>query len=183
MVMSTRSLLGMILALLILSLSSCTMESQSLLDPKTYEFPDIKLTEATYVLGRSKEPKLTITAEEIAIFEKTNRAELTQVQFSQLDEEGESLLSGRADSATVNTDTYDAKLFGNILVTQTSEDFSIEAEQLLWFHDEQVLQSPEESTVRILFDGGQSLLGSGFRGELKTGLYEFTGLTEGVLLK
>lgn len=182
-IMSTKSLLGMILALLILSLSSCTMESQLPLSSRTYEFPDVSLTEATYVLGRSGEPKLTITAEKIDIFEKNNKAELKQIQFSQLDEEGESLLSGRADSATVNTETYDATLFGNILVTQKEEDFTIEAEQLLWLHDEQLLQSAENSPVRIVFDGGQSLDGRGFKGNLKTGLYEFTGQVEGVLLK
>jgi len=181
--MSTKSLLGMILALLVLSLSSCTMESQVPLSSKTYEFPDISLTEATYVLGRSGESPLTITASEIAIFEKTNQAKLKGLEFAQLDQEGKTLLSGRADSATVNTDTYDTQLFGNILVTQKEEDFTIEAEQLLWLHDEQVLQSTEDSPVYILFDGGQTLEGRGFKGNLKTGTYEFTKQVEGVLLK
>lgn len=173
----------MILALLILSLSSCTMESAELLESKSYEFPDVSLTDATYVLGRSGEQKLTITAAEIAIYEKTKEARLKGLRFSQQDENGESLLSGRADSATVNTETYDATLIGNILVTQKAEDFTIAAEQLLWLNDEQVLQSVEDSPVRIVFDGGQSLEGSGFKGNLKSGLYQFTGLTEGVLLK
>jgi LPS export ABC transporter protein LptC len=181
--MSTKSLLGMILALLVLSLSSCTMESQVPLSSKTYEFPDISLTEATYVLGRSGESPLSVTAAEIAIFEKTNQAKLKDLQFSQLDQEGEALLSGRADSATVNTETYDARLFGNIQVNQKEEDFTIEAEQLLWLHDEQILQSTEESPVRILFDGGQTLEGRGFKGNLKTGTYEFTKQASGVLIK
>ena len=181
--MKTRTFLGMILALLVLSLSSCTMESQVPLSSKTYEFPDISLTEATYVLGRSGESPLTITAAEIAIFEKTNQAKLTDLEFAQLDSEGETLLSGRADSATVNTETYDARLFGRILVTQKEEDFTIEAEQLIWLHDEQVLQSTEDSPVRILFDGGQALEGRGFKGNLKTGTYEFTKQVEGVLTK
>ncbi|MDY0287534.1 MAG: LPS export ABC transporter periplasmic protein LptC [Sphaerochaeta sp.] len=181
--MSNRSVLGMILALIILSLSSCTMESQVPLEPKTYEFPDISLTQATYVLGRSGEPKLTITAGEIAIYEKSKEARLKGLQFSQQDEHGESLLSGRADSATVNTETYDATLIGNILVTQKAEDFTIEAEQLLWHHDGQVLRSDEDAVVRILYDGGQAIEGRGFKGNLKSGLYQFTGLTEGVLLK
>lgn len=181
--MSTKSLLGMILALLVLSLSSCTMESQVPLSPKTYEFPDISLTEATYVLGRGGEEPLTITASEIAIFEKTNQANLKGLQFSQMDQEGKILLSGRADSATVNTETYDARLYGNILVNQEEEDFTIEAEQLLWLHDEQILQSTEDSSVRIHFDGGQTLEGRGFKGNLKTGTYEFTKQVEGVLLK
>lgn len=182
-VMTTRSFLGMILALLILSLSSCTMESAELLESKSYEFPDVSLTDATYVLGRSGEQKLTITAAEIAIYEKTKEARLKGLRFSQQDENGESLLSGRADSATVNTETYDATLIGNILVTQKAEDFTIEAEQLFWLHDEQVLQSEEDAGVRILYDGGQSIEGRGFKGNLKSGLYQFTGLTEGVLLK
>lgn len=181
--MSTKSLLGMILALLVLSLSSCSMESQLPLSPKTYEFPDISLTEATYVLGRSGEEPLTITAAEIEIFEKANQAKLKGLLFSQRDQEGKTLLSGRADSATVNTETYDARLFGNILVNQAQEDFTIEAEQLLWLHDEQVLQSTEETAVRIRFDGGQTLEGLGFKGNLKTGTYEFTKQVQGVLIK
>ena len=166
-VMSTRSFLGMILASLILSLSSCTMESQADLSSKVYEFPDISLTDAAYVLGRGGEAPFSITAGEIAIF----------------DQEGEPLLTGRADFATVNTETYDAQLLGNILVTQTKEDFTIEAEKLLWLHDEQILQSTEDSAVRILYDGGQSLEGRGFKGNLKTGTYEFAKQVEGVLLK
>jgi LPS export ABC transporter protein LptC len=181
--MTPKSFLGMILALLVLSLSSCTMESQIPLSSKTYEFPDISLTEATYVRGRNGESPLTITAKEIAIFEKTNQAKLKDLQFSQLDQEGKALLSGRADSATVNTETYDAQLFGNILLTQKEEEFTIEAQQLLWLHDEQIFQSTEESPVRILFDGGQTLEGSGFKGNLKTGTYEFTKQAQGVLIK
>ncbi len=182
-IMSTKGIFGMILALFVLSLSSCTMESQVPLSSKTYEFPDISLTEATYILGRSGESPLTITAEEIAIFEKTNKAKIKGLHFSQLDQEGNPLLSGKADSATVNTETYDAQLFGNILVTQKEEDFTIETEQLLWFHDEQIFQSTEESPVRILFDGGQTLEGSGFKGNLKTGTYEFTKQAQGILRK
>ncbi len=181
--MSRKSLLGMILALLALSLSSCTMERGVSLTSKTYEFPDIRLTEATYVLGRSGESPLTITAAEISIFEKTNQAKLKDLQFSQLDGGGETLLSGRADSATVNTETYDAQLFGHILVNQKEEDFTIEADQLLWLNEEQVIQSSEDRVVRILFDGGQTLEGRGFKGNLKTGTYEFTKQVEGVLIK
>lgn len=182
-VMSTRSFLGMILASLILSLSSCTMESQADLSSKVYEFPDISLTDAAYVLGRGGEAPFSITAGEIAIFEKTSQAKLKNLEFAQLDQEGEPLLTGRADFATVNTETYDAQLLGNILVTQTKEDFTIEAEKLLWLHDEQILQSTEDSAVRILYDGGQSLEGRGFKGNLKTGTYEFAKQVEGVLLK
>ncbi len=181
--MTSKSFLGMILALLFLSLSSCTMESQVPLTSKTYEFPDISLTEATYILGRSGESPLTITAAEIAIFEKTSEAQLKGLQFAQMDQQGEALLSGRADSATVNTETYDAHLFGNILVTQAQEDFTIEAEQLLWLHDEQSIQSTGEQSVRIVFDGGQTLEGLGFKGNLKSGTYEFTQQAQGVLLK
>lgn len=181
--MSTKRHLGMILALLVFLLSSCTMESQMPLSSKVYEFPDISLTEATYVLGRAGESPLTITASEIAIFEKSSQAKLKGLTFSQLDQEGFVLLSGRADSATVNTETYDTQLFGNIRVNQKEEDFTIEAEQLLWFHDEQILQSSEQSAVRILFDGGQTLEGRGFKGNLKTGTYEFTNQVGGVLVK
>ena len=181
--MTSKSLLGMILALLVLSLSSCSMEREVPLSSKSYEYPDISLTEATYILGRSGESPLTITASEIAIYEKTNQAQIKGLKFSQLDKEEKSVLSGRADSASVNTETYDARLFGNILVTQEEEDFTIEAEQLLWLHDEQVIQSTEGNPVRIVFDGGQTLEGSGFKGNLKSGTYEFTQPTQGVLIK
>lgn len=181
--MTSKSLLGMILALLVLSLSSCSMERDIPLSSKSYEYPDISLTEATYILGRSGESPLTITASEIAIYEKTNQAQIKGLQFSQLDKEKNPVLSGRADSASVNTETYDARLFGNILVTQEEEDFTIEAEQLLWLHDEQVIQSTEGNPVRIVFDGGQTLEGSGFKGNLKSGTYEFTQPTQGVLIK
>ncbi len=181
--MKTNSLLGMILALLFLPLSSCTMESQLPLSPIPCDFPDISLTEATYVLGRNGESPLSITAAEISIFEKTNQAKLKDLHFSQLDGQGETVLSGSADSATVNTETYDAQLFGSIQITQKAEDFTIEAQQLLWIHDEQILQSSEESPVRILFDNGQTLKGLGFEGNLKSGTYEFTKQVEGILVK
>ena len=181
--MGTKSFLGMILALLILFFSSCTMENQIPLSSKSEGFPDISLTDATYILGRGGETPLTIKASEITIFEKTNQAKLTDVNFSQMDMEGNALLSGRADSATVDTGTYDTQLFGNIWVIQKEEDFRIEAQQLLWLNDEQVLQSTKESPVHIIFDGGQTLEGYGFKGNLKDSTYEFTGQAQGVLLK
>lgn len=177
--MGTKSLLGILLALFLLS--SCTMDSQTPPSGRIAEFPDVRLTEATYVLGRSGETPLSIEAQEIAIYEKTNQAILDTLVFTQKDAEGNLLLSGRADKAQVDTKTYDAQLSGNIQVRRADEDFSIEAEQLLWLNDEQVLSSEGDSSVLINFDGGQTIKGSGFKGNLKTATYAFTSLEEGVL--
>lgn len=171
----------MLLATLLITLSSCSVESTIPLSAKSYEFPDLSLTDAIYIFGRSGERPLTITADEIAFYEKSNQAKLTGLTFLQTDEHGTLILSGHADQATVNTLTNDATLMGSVVLNQNKEEFTLETESLHWQHENQLLTSSESEGVHITFDGGQTIEGGGFTGNLKTGTYRFSAPTQGVL--
>ena len=177
--MVKRNVFGMILALIFLT--SCSLEQEALPTLRALEFPDLRLTNATYVLGRSSETPLTVQAQTIAIYQKTNQAELEQIVFEQLDKEGKPLLSGRADHAQVNTNTYDAELSGNIVVHKTDEGFTVEAETLTWLHEKQILKSETEGPVKVIFDETNTIEGKGFFGDLQKGTYEFSLLHQGVI--
>lgn len=177
--MVNRSIFGMVLALILLI--SCSLEQEAMLAPRSLEFPDLQMGNATYVLGRSGETPLSVHAESIAIYQKTNQAELEHLVFEQLDKEGNSLLSGSADQARVNTTTYDAELFGNIVVHKTDENFTIEAENLTWNHDKQILKSDGDALVKVMFDESNTIEGMGFFGDLQNGTYEFSLLLQGVI--
>ena len=177
--MVNRSILGMVLALLFLV--SCSAEQGTTTHGQIDADADIRLSNATYILGRNKEAPVTIQASSISIFLKTDQALLEGITFEQKDSQGSVDLIGSAQRATVNTKTYDAQLQGAIQINKVGEDFSIEAENLTWENESQILKSDKESKVFISFDNGNTLLGNGFSGNLKEGTYEFSSIEEGVL--
>ncbi|AEV29042.1 Protein of unknown function (DUF1239) [Sphaerochaeta pleomorpha str. Grapes] len=177
--MVNRSILGMVLALLFLV--SCSAEQGTTAYGQIDAKADIQLSNATYILGRAKESPITIQAASISIYLKTDQALLEGITFEQKDSQGSVDLTGSAQRATVNTKTYDAQLQGDIKISKVGEDFSIEAENLVWENESQILKSDIDSAVFISFDKGNSLSGNGFTGNLKEGTYEFSSIEEGVL--
>jgi LPS export ABC transporter protein LptC len=169
----------MILALLLFT--SCSVEQGTVSYGQISEQPDIQLSNATYTLGRDTEEPIIVQAASISLYLKTDVALLEDITFVQKDQNGKIDLTGSALKATVNTKTYDAQLQGKIRISKTGEDFTIEAENLSWENDNQLLQSDTDFPVFISFDTGNTIWGTGFSGNLKEGTYEFSSIEKGVL--
>ena len=145
------------------------------------EQPDIQLSNATYTIGRDTENPITIQASSISLYLKTNKALLEDITFEQKDQQGQMDLTGSAKKATVDTENYDVQLQGSIKISKKLEKFTIEAENLTWTDDRQLLQSDEKSPVYVSFNDGDAISGMGFSGNLKEGIYEFSSIEKGVL--
>jgi LPS export ABC transporter protein LptC len=169
------------MACMMLLLLSCSVAQETDPDAPVSEEPDILLTDATYTLGRSGQRPVTVTARTIAIYLKTDKAVLEDLTFEQPDETGTTDLSGSAAMATVDTESNDASLQGTVRIDKRSEQFSVEAENLFWDEEEQLLQTEPDGRATVRFDEGNVLSGTGFSADLDQGVYEFASLDQGVL--
>ncbi|NCC64326.1 MAG: hypothetical protein EOM15_06695 [Spirochaetia bacterium] len=173
-------LFGMVLASLLMISCSLSVEQEFL--SRTDQLPDLQLSNATYTLDRGHEPPLFLKASRIAIYDVDNRAMLTDVSFFQKDEEGLIVLSGKADEAEVQTQTYDATLSGSIRIEKPSEQLVIEAEELMYNHELMILKSSQNSPITLIFEGNKRVVGSDLVAELATATFSFGTLDEGVIV-
>lgn len=162
-------------------LFSCSLSQEDSFVARTLELPDLRLTNAVYVNKGTDENPITVYAQEISLYNKTNKASITGLTFTQKDAQGEIEIQGRADSAEVDTKTYDAYLQGNIRVEKPSEELVIEADNLRWKEDEMILLSEGDAIVRLSYQDNKTVAGQGFYGDLKHSEFEFTKLLSGVV--
>ncbi len=177
--MKIRRLFGMILASLLLF--SCSLSQEDSLVARTLELPDLRLTNAVYVNKGSDGNPVTVYAQEISIYEATNKAFITGFSFVQKNDAGDIEITGKADQAEVDTNTYDAELKGNIRVEKPAENLIIEADNLSWKAEDQLLSSEGDAIVRLNYQDNKVVTGQGFHGDLKHSEFEFSKLLEGVV--
>ena len=164
---------------MLISLASCS--SKTPLDEQVVvpneEIPTMSMKNATYVTTSGGIQPITVQAKTISIDDKTDTAELEGFSFSQNDGD----LWGTAQKATVNSQTHDAALSGDIVIRKESDGFEVHAQSMQWNDEEQTIQSGADELVSIVFDTNNTILARGFSGNLKTNLYEFTEILEGVV--
>lgn len=148
---------------------------------RTLELPDLQLVNATYTLDRGAEPPLFLKASKIAIYDATNRAILTDVHFHQEDDQKGIALIGYADSAEVNTKSYDASLKGSVFVEKPSDQLIIQAHELMYNHELLLLTSVGDSQITLIFEGNKKVVGTSLVADLATLSFSFGSLEEGVL--
>ena len=149
---------------------------------RSVELPDIALTNATYVLDRGEECPLYLVAGRIALYDQSHKGIVSDLTFSQKDVQGTILLQGSADAATVDLQTYDAELEGAVRVEKLDQNLFIEAEQLQWLHESEILISGGQTEVTVTYEGNKRVRGTGLRAELATSIVTFERVLEGVVL-
>jgi LPS export ABC transporter protein LptC len=115
-------------------------------------------------------------------YTKSHRTELEGVTFTQYDSAGKVTATGRANSATVYTDTEDAEFRGDVKLQSTGEDSILEAENLAWNSDQKRLTSGLERIVSIKRGDGSRVRGAGFEADLRRRSFSFQEGTEGVFV-
>lgn len=149
---------------------------------RSVELPDLALTNATYVLDRGEDYPISIVAGHIALYDASHKALATSITFTQNDAQGNVVLRGSADSATVDLQSYDAQLQGSVTIEKMKEQLLIEADQLRWLHEEEILVSENQAEVLITYEGNKRVRGTGLRVELATSNVTFEQVLEGVVL-
>jgi hypothetical protein len=178
--MSKKYLLGMVLASFLFAACSLSPEQAALV--RSVELPDLALTNATYVLDRGEDHPMYIVAGYIALFDQTHKALATSVTFTQRDDQGSVVLQGSADEATVDLQSYDAQLRGSVTVEKIDQQLLIEAQELQWVHEQQLLLSEGREEVLITYEGNKRVRGTGLSVELATSNVTFERVLEGVVL-
>lgn len=165
---------------ILLILSSCTSRQgkEGQIDVSKEERPSMLLQDATYVFSSSSVSPLILKAQSITIDDKSKIAILDGCSFSQEDSGGTLILEGKADHVEVNTDTNDAKLSGNIRISQIENGFAIQAEEITWKNEEEILESGPEA-VTVTFDKKNTITATGFYGKVGEGTYEFSRILSG----
>jgi len=177
--MSIKALLGMVIASVLTI--SCSLSTEAELASRTLALPDLTLVNAEYVLKDEESEPIAIQAAEISLFDKTDRAILSSLSFSQSDKEGKVVLTGRADEAEANTKNWDARLTGNVQVTDVRNDFVIKADELSWLHKQQLITAPADRLVTIVYTDDKRIEGYGLDGDLKSAVFTFDRIVSGAV--
>ncbi len=159
-----------------LLLFSCVPRPPEEPQPVEPEFPTMVLEEATYRFSARNIEPILIKAAKITIDDKQHLAVLEGATFTQ---QGEGGIQGRGDQVTIDTQSDDVTLEGNVHITQPSSGFAISAEEISWNNGQQVLSSAPDGAVDVTFDGSGTISGSGFRGDLSRDSYEFARINRG----
>lgn len=174
--------LSLLMAIFLTFFLSCSFAPQEGLGTgRPAEFPDMLLTDARYLLGMEGSDPILIEAKEIEIYREAQQAYITDAQFSQQDDGGETIFSGTFGMALVDTKTNDMKLSGSVSIRNLRERFSIEADNLDWNHAKQTVDGGPDTLVTIIRQEHDILKGTGFHGDFATSTFEFLRMEEGIL--
>ena len=132
--------------------------------------PDLVMEEVEYVRVRGAEIQARFVAERLERFEARQLMELQYFYFEQF-EQGDVSASGRADVASVEIDSNDVRMFGEVRVQ--AEDIVLETAQLEWRDRQRLLLGGGDEEVRIRRDDGTTMTGVGFRADTRRRSWEF----------
>lgn len=165
-----------LLLLTALLCASCAPKPPEEMAEIEQERPTLVLEKASYRFSSDGIEPILLAASSISIDEKQHSARFVGASFTQ---EGENGIRGSSDQVTIDTESHNATLSGSVRIEQPSQGLAISSEQISWNNEEQVLSTPQDGVVEVTFDQTSTIKGSGFRGDLAHGLYEFAEITEG----
>ena len=170
------------LAIIVLFITSCSFDYGSSKSNASEEEPTAIFIGFVHHVVDKGTIILEIHAARAESFEKDHRTELTGVNFTQFDSKGALQAAGRADSATVWTDSDNAEFRGNVILESKREKATLKAEKLTWTDSTKTLEGGLERTVSIDRDDGAWVSGAGFRADLRRRSFSFSEASEGKIV-
>lgn len=169
-------ILGVVIVSLCLLAISCAEE---ITERERVVYPDIALKNTKYLLGRSDGDNVLFNAESMQIFLNRKEAIIEGASFEQRKTDTSDLfVSGSADKARINTETYLSSLEGDVKIYLHEEGNSIEADSIKWDKDTERV----ESIGNVYLDYGDiKVRGINLTGNLQTGVFTFKEITEGLI--
>ena len=131
------------------------------------DIPDAVISDFTHVAVRSGVETFRILAGKGENYDKKKESRFYNVDFRELNPEGEVVTIGVCDRALLYMDSDNIELWGNLSFYSSEEEATILAEYLFWNDAEGILSGEEDSWVVIEKDSGSSLKGTGFTAYLK----------------
>lgn len=167
---------GVVIVSLCLLALSCAEE---ITERERVVYPDIALKNTKYLLGRSDGDNVLFNAESMQIFLNRKEAIIEGASFEQRKTDTSDLfVSGSADKARINTETYLSSLEGDVKIYLHEDGNSIEADSIKWDKDTERV----ESIGNVYLDYGDiKVRGINLTGNLQTGVFTFKEITEGLI--
>ena len=164
------------ISILLLVIFSC---SNDIGNVEKVEYPDITMKGTKYLLGRSDGDAVLFNADKMEIFFNRKKALIDGASFEQRKTETRELfVSGSADKADINTDTYLSNLTGNVKIFLHEDGNSIEAETVSWNKDTESITT----TGNVYLDYGDiKINGTNLTGNLQTGVFTFSEIISGTI--
>ncbi len=133
----------------------------------------------TYVDIRPGQTSFQIYSLEAKMYHKEHRTTLESVFFQEIDEEGEVVTEGEADSAVIDTQTDNVEITGSIHFASTLYEMIIETEYLYWNNETRTLEGKADREVYIERADGTTISGRGFSVNSPSRKIEFNSEVEG----
>jgi LPS export ABC transporter protein LptC len=170
---------GVIAAVLTAFLSwSCTFDYG--FAAETEDRPDILMYDAEYVRVRDGDPVVRVEASRVERYDETQMMELNSFSFEQFEDHGTTInAEGDAGFASVELSSGNVRLGGRVKLAVESEDLTIETDRLEWQDEERLLSGEENGPVDIYSSDGTSFKGWGFRADIRSKNWVFSGGVEG----
>lgn len=168
-----------LIILLIIILSSCSFVDKDKKKPEKKNYPTIILEDATYTIINKSDNMVVFQAKELINDEQNQNASLTNLIFTQSDEQGQTILHGSCDEAKINTKSKAVELFGDVIFNHLKETIFIKSDYLSWDTDKKILKSKDDKVLKLSYDNNINISGKGFLGDLENLRFDFKEQVKG----
>jgi LPS export ABC transporter protein LptC len=166
--------LFVLLLILQATLVSCSFNYDTSPEEDTSQ-PDIIMRDVEYVRVRGGDPVARFQAESAERYEDRQTMNLTNFLFDQFEDHGNEInASGSARDASVELDSGNIRMNGDVRIAVDSEDITIETAGLEWRDKERLLSANPESPVEISRSDGTTFRGVGFSADTRSRTWEFS---------
>ena len=146
------------------------------------EVPDTILHNVSHVVVRDGAIIAEIDSARLENFSADQLSVLTNVTYREFDRNGNLTNHGRADRATIHTETDDAEVSGTIQLRSETQEATISAGQLVWDDDARTLTSPPQDLVELKRDDGSQVSGRGLEILVRRRTLRFAGHVDGTIV-
>lgn len=146
------------------------------------EVPDTVLHNVSHVVVRDGAIIAEIDSARLENFSADQLAVLTNVTYREFDRNGNLTNHGRADRATIHTETDDAEVSGTIQLRSETQEATLSAGQLVWDDDARTLTSPPQDLVELKRDDGSQVSGRGLEILVRRRTLRFAGRVDGTIV-
>lgn len=143
---------------------------------ETYTGPNIVMGDVDYVRVEKGDPVVRFRSLMAYRYEDKREMELEHFNFEQFDKNSPDGIDarGRGEKASIELDTRNITLEGNVAVEVRSEDMVMETEYLRWEDRKKVLSAGEDMEVVVSRSDGTEFSGVGFTADARNRTYSFS---------
>lgn len=144
------------------------------------QMPDIVLIDAKLVFIRGTE--VTIESDRIEIFSKQKQQSMFNVIFKEVSNNGEIRIEGNADQISIETESNNITMLGNIHARSNQDETELTSEYLYWNDEDRIITGSPILPVSIKKDIGSTISGYDFRGDAEKREITIGGNVQGQLV-